>query len=154
MSSPERPPYLPELPERYVPVDFVPAPPAPDPEPASAPPQATAETSLPIDTAGVPEKQERVTLAGRVGAKPALRTTPRGVLVAKFPLGVKDEADGEQTTWHTILAFQKRAELVRDTVHQGDALEVIGYRNTRSYTGRDGKDHAVVEVHAAVIKQR
>jgi single-strand DNA-binding protein len=107
-----------------------------------------------VDADGRSEKQERVTLAGRVGAKPAFRTTPRGVLVATFPLGVKDEADSEQTTWHTILAFQKRAALVRDTVHKGDALEVIGYRNQRSYTGRDGKDHAVVEVHAAVIKPR
>lgn len=99
------------------------------------------------------ERGERVSLAGRVGAAPTLRTTRGGVLVAKFPLGVHEDTGA--TSWHTILAFKQRAEQVRDHIKRGDAVEVIGYRHTRhlpSKGGRPGK--AVAEVNATVIKLR
>src|SRR5215211_3783515 len=144
MSERERSPFFPDLPTVWSrPPDFVPT--------APPPPTAPAETVVPIlDTAisaselaptgGAEERaradatppaaaeRERLTLLGRVGAAPTARTTPKGTLVARFPLGVRD---GEATAWHQVLAFGKRAEQVRDTVHRGDTVEVVGYRHTR-----------------------
>ena len=103
----------------------------------SQPPAAgrSPETTVPpkpsASTGDTPEQRgrERLTLSGRVGAAPTLRTTPKGTLVARFPLGVHE--DSGATTWHTILAFNQRAEQVRTSVKKGDAVEVIGYRHTR-----------------------
>ena len=128
--------------------------------------QTTAE-SLPasVDTqprtptgeaAPAPEarERERVHLAGRVGQDPRLKTTPKGTLVAQFPLGVKAEADIDKTTWHTIIAFQKRAEQVRDSLTKGDPVEVIGYVHERQVPRRDGSSRTIQEIYATVIKPR
>jgi single-strand DNA-binding protein len=171
MPERDRPPYLPLLPERFPRTDFIPTlTPAPAgetvnldavalPPPVDAGPQdsATGEPSVSTGEA-VPDREarerERVHLAGRVGQTPRLRTTPKGTLVAQFPLGVKAEADIEQTTWHTIIAFQKRAEQVRDTLTKGDPVEVIGYVHERAILRRDGSSRTVQEIYATVIKPR
>lgn len=98
--------------------------------------------------------QPRVQLAGRLGQNPTLRTTPKGTLVARFPLGVRDEQDLEKTIWHTVLAFKQRAEQVRDQLKKGDAAEVIGYLHTREILRRDGSSRTIQEVYATVVKPR
>ncbi len=179
--SKERPAYLPELPEVYPRTNYVPAePPAPagearpspivittaelramlgHPPPVDAGPQDSGTVEPPAPTgeaAPAPEvkEQARVQLAGRVGQHPTLRTTPKGTLVARFPLGVKDETDLEKTTWHTVLAFRERAEQVRDRLKKGDPVEVIGYRHERQIPRRDGTTRTVHEVYATAVKPR
>jgi len=88
-----------------------------------------------------------------VGAAPTLRTTPTGVLIAKFPLGVRENPASEQPTWHQVYAFRNRAEQVRDQVKRGDALEVIGYTHERQVPGRHGP-RTITEVYATVITPR
>ena len=92
-------------------------------------------------------------LTGRLGQNPTVRTTPKGVLVARFPLGVKDEADMNTTTWETVIAFRKLAEQARDTLKRGDAVEVIGYLHDRQIPGRAGP-RTVTEIYATVLKPR
>ncbi len=92
--------------------------------------------------------------AGRLGQDPRTRTTPKGTLIASFPLGVKDEADLEKTSWHTVLAFRERAQTVHDTLKKGMPVEVIGYVHEREIPRRDGSTRTVEEVYATVIKQR
>src|SRR5215212_450120 len=137
------------------------------PDPWPRPPDVVPPLpSLPVDTAGesaalveesppAPEQgeQERLTLVGRLGQNPTIRTSRNGVLIARFPLGVKDETDVNKTTWHQVLAFRQRAEMVRDTLHRGDAVEVIGYKHEREIPGRNGP-RTVEEVYATVIKPR
>ncbi len=96
-------------------------------------------------------EQERVTLTGRLGQNPRVRTTPKGTLVAQFPLGVKEDADLNKTTWHQVFAFRKLAERARDTLKQGDAVQVIGYRHTREIPGRKGP-RTVDEIYATVVR--
>ncbi len=149
MSEKERSAYLPLIPERYVrPADVVP--PLPSPVDAGGVAAATAED--PEATADQAE-QERLTLLSRLGQDPTIRTTRNGVLVARFPLGVRDEADPTKTTWHQVLAFRQRAEQVRDTLKKGNAVEVIGYRHTREVPGRKGP-RTVQEIYATVLKPR
>ena len=166
MSDKERPSYLPELPiTRPQFADYVPDLPVPPERPEPSPRSVTTPSPEPADpsepsasTGGTetPEQpgRERLTLAGRVGAAPTLRTTPKGTLVARFPLGAHEESGA--TTWHTVLAFNQRAEQVRGTVKKGDAVEVIGYRHTRTLPARqEGRPpKEVVEVYATVVKPR
>jgi single stranded DNA-binding protein len=93
-----------------------------------------------------------VQLAGRLGQDPRIRTTPKGTLIASFPLGVKDEADLEKTTWHTVLAFRERAQTVHDTLKKGMPVEVIGYVHERAIPRRDGSTRTVQEVYATVVR--
>ena len=168
MSERERPSYLPALPERYPRTDYVPAhPPAPAGEGVPSDPAelvAAVAVPPPVDAGGGPaptpgemaptaevRERERVTLTGRLGQNLRIRTTPKGTLVAQFPLGVKDEADLTKTTWHQVLAFRERAAQVRDTFTKGDAVEVIGYRHAREIPGRTGP-RTVTEVYATVGK--
>ena len=77
----------------------------------------------------------------------------KGVLVAKFPLGVREDPASEKATWHQVYAFRQPAEQVRDHVNHGDALEVIGYRHRRTVPGRNGP-HTIEEIYATAIKLR
>ena len=161
MSERERPSHLPELPPLWTRLpDYVPhalAGPAPVPELGVVPsPETTVPPEPSASTGDTPEEpgRERVTLTGRLGQDPRIRTTRKGTLVAQFPLGVKDEADFNKTTWHTVVAFRQRAEQVRDTLKKGDAVEVIGYRHERQVPHRDGSTRTVQEVYATVIKRR
>ena len=183
MSERERPPSTPPLPLGYRPPDYlpgtspeVPPPPVvprpPDYRPAASPAHALAEPALRVGNsawepstvqlptptgeaaaAAEPEEQERVTLAGRLGQDPRLRTTPNGTLIAQFPLGVKDETDRTKTTWHQVLAFQQRAEQVRDRLKKGDVVEVIGYRHERTIPRRNGP-RTVAQIYATVVTPR
>ncbi len=96
------------------------------------------------------ERRPRLTLTGRVGKAPAMRTTRNGVLIARFPLAVHSE-EGE-TTWHQIVAFNEKAETAQDTLAKGQVVEVIGYLHEREQTTREGKKRRIQEVYAAVIK--
>ena len=112
-----------------------------------------ATTAEDHEAAADQAEQERLTLVGRLGQDPTLRTSRGGVLIARFPLGVKDEADPNKTTWHQVLAFRQRAELVRDRLHRGHVVEVIGYRHEREIPGKTGT-RTVAEIYATVVKPR
>ena len=171
MTEQERPPYLPELPQQYPRTQYV-----PDTAPAPVQPDETQRSRdelvaagsapPPVDAGGVVaaepgetpppaevREQERVTLTGRLGQNPRVCTTSKGTLIAQFPRGVKDDADLNTTTWHQVLAFRRLAERARDTLKQGDAVEVIGYRHTREISGRNGP-RTVQEIYATVLKPR
>ena len=146
------------------PRDYIPGgPPAPVTGEHAEPVDDSARRRVPVElptptgeaaAATQTREQERLTLAGRLGQDPRIRTTAKGTLVAQFPLGVKQDPDLDKTTWHTVVAFRQRAEQVRDTLKKGDAVEVIGYRHERQVPRRDGTTRTVEEVWATVIKRR
>jgi len=115
--------------------------------PEEAPPSIRTQEPTPSR-----EERERVTLVGRVGAVPAFRTTPKGILIARFPLAVRESEN--KTTWHTVLAFGARAAKLQESVKKGDAVEVIGYKHLREAKTREGKGKTVEEVYAVVVKNR
>ena len=95
-------------------------------------------------------EQERVRLSGRAGADPSFRTTPNGTLVGRFPLAVRD---GEKpTAWFPVLAFNQRAEQLREIVKRGAALDVVGYLHPREVRSREGKTRTVQEIYAVTVK--
>ena len=74
----------------------------------------------------------KVTLLGNVGKDPEIRSTPGGTMVAAFGLATTDrqkDAQGnwqDRTEWHSLVAFTRTAEIVRDYVKKGSKLYIEG----------------------------
>jgi single-strand DNA-binding protein len=85
----------------------------------------------------------KVTLIGNVGKDPEFRSTPNGVAVANFTLATSDrfqDAQGnwqDRTEWHTLVAFKRTAEIVRDYVKKGSKLYIEGKLQTRSWDDKE-----------------
>ena len=94
---------------------------APAATPIALPDVPMLEATAPVSQESSPQPEKRrVVLAGRVGAAPAFRTTPKGQTIAQFPLGVHPEP--YTTVWHTILAFGERAEQLRGQLKKGEQV--------------------------------
>jgi single-strand DNA-binding protein len=82
-------------------------------------------------------------LLGNVGKDPEIRSTPGGTLVASFSLATADRQKDHQgnwvdkTEWHNLVAFSRRAEVVRDYVKKGTQLFIQGKIQTRSWDDRE-----------------
>jgi single stranded DNA-binding protein len=80
----------------------------------------------------------KVILLGNVGKDPEIRSTPSGAIVANFTLATSDNFQDQQgawqerTEWHTLVAFKRTAEIVRDYVKKGSKLYIEGKLQTRS----------------------
>jgi len=167
----ERPSYLPEMPVRRTPEDYIPrARNAPGPAPAPDAPTALPAqgTDAPVSPSRRPRRQRpsgtvepeakperepspRITLAGRLGTEVMLRTTPKGQPLGRFALAIPTE-DGA-ARYETILVFGDRVARVQE-FHKGDAVEVVGYLHEREVTGRDGASKTRREVYATVVRAR
>jgi single-strand DNA-binding protein len=85
----------------------------------------------------------KVILLGNVGKDPEIRSTPAGVPVANFSLATSDrfqDAQGnwqDRTEWHTLVAFKRTAEIVRDYVKKGTKLYIEGKLQTRSWDDKE-----------------
>ena len=96
----------------------------------------------------------KVILLGNVGKDPEIRSTPNGVPVANFTLATSDrfqDAQGnwqDRTEWHTLVAFKRTAEIVRDYVKKGSKLYIEGKLQTRSW---DDKETGVKKYRTEII---
>jgi len=91
-----------------------------------------------------------VTLYGRLGKDPEVKALPSGSSVASFTMATTrtwkdDSGKHEQTEWHNVVVFGKRADVIAQYVHKGDALYVRGRLQTRSWE-KDGVKHYRTEV--------
>jgi single-strand DNA-binding protein len=74
-----------------------------------------------------------------VGKDPEVKLLPSGSAVANFTLATserfKDKSGEfqERTEWHSLVAYQRLAEIVRDYVKKGSKLYVEGRIQTRSW---------------------
>jgi single-strand DNA-binding protein len=81
----------------------------------------------------------KVILLGNVGKDPEIRSTPSGVMVANFTIATSDrskDAQGnwqDKTEWHSLVAFNRTAEIIRDYVKKGSKLYVEGKLQTSSW---------------------
>ena len=89
----------------------------------------------------------RVTLIGRLGQDPELRTTQTGKTVCSFSLATSEKYDGKETTeWHKVIAWGRAGEIVHQYKRKGDELAIEGKVTYRSYDGKDGKKMYVTEI--------
>jgi single-strand DNA-binding protein len=120
---------------------------APTPRKARATVPSGSLTSS--DATAGKETKERVVITGRVGRQPTIKQIKTG-LMAKFPVA-EHRPDGA-TTWHTIVAFGKTAEGLRDSLIRGRMVTVAGYPHDREVSGKAGKKKTVTEVYLAGLK--
>jgi single-strand DNA-binding protein len=94
----------------------------------------------------------KVILMGYLTADPELKTTPNGVSVTSFSIGVtrKYTKQGEQPTtdFINIVAWRTTAEFISKYFKKGQAICICGSIQTRSYTANDGTKRYATEVVA------
>jgi len=84
----------------------------------------------------------KIILVGNVGQDPEVKYTPSGVPVARVSLATnecfKDGNDQwqDRTEWHSIVAWQRLAEIVGEYVRKGTRLYIEGKLQTTSWQDR------------------
>ena len=89
--------------------------------------------------------QNAVNLIGRAGNTPIVRTFENGVKLAKFSLATNEtiiEVNGkkQQTQWHNVVAWGKKAELIEKFVKKGPLMAVDGKLINSVFTRKHGGD--------------
>ena len=93
----------------------------------------------------------KVILIGHMTADPELKTTPSGVSVCSFSIGVnrRFSKEGEQKTdFINIVAWRNTAEFVAKYFRKGNAICICGSLQTRSWTDNNGNKRYATEVIA------
>jgi single-strand DNA-binding protein len=97
----------------------------------------------------------KVILIGHLGADPEISTTQGGTALAKFRIATtdtwKDRSTGERqerTEWHSIVAWDKLAQICGEYLHKGKMVYVEGSLQTRSWDDANGQKRYKTEIKA------
>lgn len=105
----------------------------------------------------------RITLSGRLGTAPVLRTTKTGTPVVHFSVATsrrlsdgpaaptedgKEPPKREETQWHKVVVWGKQAQACAQYLDKGRRVFLEGSMRTRKYEGKDGQQRLSFEVHA------
>src|SRR5215218_7608221 len=88
-----------------------------------------------------------VQLIGRLGADPELKFTQSGMAVATFNIATnrqwpsKDGTLQEETEWHTIVAWDKLAQICSEHLTKGRLVYIEGRIHTRSWESNGQKQY-------------
>jgi single-strand DNA-binding protein len=94
----------------------------------------------------------KVFLIGRLVDAPEHKTTPAGVSVANFRIGVNRRFNRDQSDFFTIVAWRGLADNCAKYLVKGQQVAVSGELQTRSYEGKDGVRRYITEVSADDIE--
>ena len=100
--------------------------------------------------------QNTINLIGRAGITPVIRTFENGVKLAKFSLATNEiitEVNGKknETQWHNIVAWGKKAELIEKFVNKGQLMAVDGKLVNRAFIANDGTKRKLTEIQVNEI---
>lgn len=84
-----------------------------------------------------------LTLMGRLGHDPSLKTLDSGTDVVEFSLATSDKRKQgdewvDETIWHRVKFFGKRASALKTYVKKGDLLLVVGKQVNSKYEDKNG----------------
>ncbi|WP_458525998.1 single-stranded DNA-binding protein [Onishia taeanensis] len=95
----------------------------------------------------------KVILIGNLGQDPEVRFLPSGNPVANLRIATTDSWTDrqsgqrqERTEWHTVVLFNKLAEIAQQYVKKGSRIYVEGRLQTRKWQGQDGQDRYSTEI--------
>ena len=100
----------------------------------------------------------KVILVGRLGRDPEMHYTPQGTTVTTFPVATerswKDEsgADHKETTWHSIVTWNKLAEVCNEYLTKGRMVYIEGRLHNRDWEDEHQIKHFRTEVIAEEVK--
>ena len=99
----------------------------------------------------------KVTIVGNVGDDPRIQDTRENGQIAKFSVATnetyksKEGQEIKKTEWHRVIAWDKRAELIKSYVKKGDPIYVEGKLRTTSWEDKDGTKKYSTEVYCENI---
>ena len=93
----------------------------------------------------------KVFLSGNVGGDPDVKTLESGKKLAKFSLATTDKNKDKTTQWHSIIVWEKLAEIIEKYVRKGNYITVIGSISYREYE-KDGIKKYFTEINAYEIE--
>ena len=94
----------------------------------------------------------KITLVGRLGADPEVRTLESGAMVAKFGLATSEnyrDRSGEwqeQTEWHDVVVWRGLAERAQEYLKKGSLVYLEGKLTHRKWQDKDGNPRKTTEV--------
>lgn len=96
-----------------------------------------------------------MTLIGRLGADPEVKSMPSGGSVTNIGLATtrrwKDRQSGErrdETEWHRVTFFNRIAEIAGEYLRKGSLIYVEGRIRTRKWQDQNGQDRYTTEIIA------
>ena len=101
--------------------------------------------------------RNKVQLIGNVGQEPSTTNLDNGKKVARLSLATNEHYKnnkGEKvqaTSWHTVVAWGKTAEIIENYVSKGKEIAIEGKLTSRSYEDKEGVKRYVTEVLASEI---
>ncbi len=96
--------------------------------------------------------RNKVQLIGNLGANPEVKTLDSGKKVARLNIATnetyKNAKGGKvtETQWHTLVAWNKTAEIVEKYLSKGSEVAIEGKLVTRNYDDKDGVKRYVTEI--------
>jgi single-strand DNA-binding protein len=101
----------------------------------------------------------KVIILGNVGQDPEPRYQPSGSAIVNLRVATsrnwKDKQTGEKreaTEWHTIVFFDRLAEIAAEYLRKGSPVYVEGRLQTRKWTDKEGKERWSTEVIATEMQ--
>lgn len=98
-------------------------------------------------------------IIGRLGADPDLKYMPSGKGVANIRVATserwKDRQTGdtkERTEWHSVVAYDKLAEIMAEYLRKGSQVYIEGKLQTRKWQDKEGKDRYTTEIIAQQLQ--
>ncbi|ABD90596.1 TPA: single-stranded DNA-binding protein [Mannheimia haemolytica] len=96
-----------------------------------------------------------VTLVGRLGQDPDIRTMQNGEKAAALSVATSekwtDKQTGvkkESTEWHRVVLYRRLAEIAELYVKKGHLVSIIGKIKTRKWTDSNGVERSITEIIA------
>jgi single-strand DNA-binding protein len=97
----------------------------------------------------------KVILIGNLGRDPEVRYTPSGAAVCNLRLATtrnwKSRDTGErqeETEWHSVVLYDRQAEIAGEYLKKGRAVYIEGRLKTRKWQDKDGNDRYTTEIVA------
>ena len=97
----------------------------------------------------------KVMLVGRLTRDPELRTLPSGKPVANFTIATNEfrgNGAGERTEYHTLVAWDRLAEICGQFLSKGQLVDIDGRLQTRQWDDDGGVRHWKTEVVVGTLE--
>lgn len=94
-----------------------------------------------------------ITLLGRIGREPEMRTTQGGMAVLSFPVADSKKVKGvEKTTWYDCAIFGARAEALQQYIRKGEQIYINGEHELDTWDKDDGTKGFKCKVAVSDVK--
>jgi single-strand DNA-binding protein len=101
----------------------------------------------------------KVIVVGNLGKDPETRYSPNGGAICNVRIATtrnwKDKATGEkkeETEWHSVVFYDRLAEIAGEYLKKGRAVYVEGRLKTRKWQDKEGQDRYTTEIIAAEMQ--